>query len=186
MPRRPRRPGNRTKGGRPALPRDPVVTTELLDHRARMAPGIPTEDLMKQRAGIPIEILAAMPCPDRGEPFRAITEDQRRAGEQYGELVHRWRRLHQVPDDTCQRTGIDRGDHDPRYVENVDGSMAKALAALDRVSPVARAATESICVDDFMGRAADRTPVGRRIRASIRDGLDALCNVFHVGARRAA
>ena len=186
MARRARRRGNRSNGGRPRAPVAPVVTPELLEHRQRAAPGIPTEDLMKQRAGVPLEILAAMLCPDRGGSHKAISEDQRQAGEQYGELVQRWRRLHQVPDDTRQRTGIDRGDHDPKYVENVDASMAKALVALDRVSPVARAATESICVDDFMGRAADRTPVGRRIRASIRDGLDALCNVFHVGARRAA
>jgi hypothetical protein len=113
------------------------------------------------------------------------------AGEQYGELVHRWRRdCTKMPDDTRQRTGIDRGDHVDSEVtsQNVnDGSMAKVAGrARQTCRRFARAATESICVDDFMGRAADRTPVGRRIRASIRDGLDALCNVFHVGARRAA
>jgi hypothetical protein len=187
MPRRPRRPGNRTKGGRPALPRDPVVTTELLDHRARMAPGIPTEDLMKQRAGIPIEILAAMPCPDRADGRNAIGEAHRLAGEQYAELVQRWRRLHQVPDDTRQRAGVGRGDDvDPSHVQTVDARMAEVQSALDKLPPFARAVTESICVDEFMGRVVDRTPIGAKMRAGLREGLDALCGVFRVASRRAA
>jgi hypothetical protein len=128
MPRRSRRPGNRTKGGRPALPRDPVVTTELLDHRARMAPGIPTEDLMKQRAGIPIEILAAMPCPDRGEPFRKrsakISAGPANSMASWciggGGCTRCPMTLGSAPASTVATTT-------PRYVENVDASMAKAL-----------------------------------------------------------
>ena len=187
MARRQRRSGNRSKGGRPRAPVDPVVSPQLLAHRQRTAPGIPTEDLMKQRAGVPLEILAAMPCPDRGGSHKAISEDQRQAGEQYGELVHRWRRLHQVPDDTRQKAGVGRGDDvDPRHVETINARMADAQAALDKLAPFARVVTESICVDDFMGRAGDRSSLGRRTRDALRDGLSALCAVFRVASRRAA
>ena len=187
MPRRPRRPGNRTKGGRPALPRDPVVTTELLDHRARMAPGIPREDLMKQRAGIPIEILAAMPCPDHNDGRKSIGEAHRLAGEQYAELVQRWRRLHQVPDDTRQRAGEGRGDDvDPSHVQTVDARMAEVQSALDNIPAFSRAVVESICVDEFMGRCVDRSPIGVKMRAALREGLTALCGVFRVPAKRTA
>lgn len=73
--KRPRRSGNRSNGGRPRTPVEPVVTEQLLSQRQRRAPGIPTEDLMKQRAGVPLEILAAMPCPD-GDHRHVIGEPE--------------------------------------------------------------------------------------------------------------
>lgn len=140
---------------------------------------------MHQRAGVPLEILAVMSNPD-GEG-KAITEPMRLAGEQYRDLVHRWRRLHQVPDDTRQRAGVGRGDDvDPRHVETVNARMADAQAALDKVSPIARAVTEGVCIDDYMGRCVDRTAVGSRLRGALREGLTALCGVFRVANRRAA
>lgn len=141
---------------------------------------------MKQRAGVPLEILAAMSCPDHGGQ-RVITEPMRLAGEQYAELVHRWRRLHQVPDDTRQRVGVGRGeDVDPAHVEKIDARMAEAQAALDKIPAFSRAVVESICVDEFMGRCVDRSPIGRKMRGGLREGLTALCGVFRVPARRAA
>lgn len=142
---------------------------------------------MKQRAGIPLETLAATRCPDQVGDRRVITEAQRLAGEQYGELVHRWRRLHQVPDDTRQRAGVGRGgDVDPRHVETIDARMAEAAVVLDRLPAFARAVTESICVDEFLGRALDPTTIGRKMRDGLREGLTALCGVFRVAGKRAA
>jgi hypothetical protein len=182
---RQRRSGNRNKGGRPALPREPIVTNELLAHRQRAAPGIPMEDLMKQRAGVPLEILATMPSPEGSGPV--IGEAMRQAGEQMADLVQRWRRLHQVPDGTRQKvvTGAG-GEVDPRQVQMVNASMAEVQAALDKVSPIARAVTEAVCVDDYMGRCADRSLLGARLRVALREGLTALCQVFRVPAKRAA
>lgn len=140
---------------------------------------------MHQRAGVPLEILSVMPNPD-GDG-RAITEPMRLAGEQYGELVHRWRRLHQVPDDTRQRVGVGRGDDvDPRHVETVNARMAEVEAVLGKIPPFARAVVENVCIDDFMGRAVDRTNLGRKVREGLREGLTALCSVFRVPAKRAA
>ena len=142
---------------------------------------------MKQRAGIPIEILAAMPCPDHADGRKSIGEAHRLAGEQYAELVQRWRRLHQVPDDTRQRAGVGRGDDvDPRHVQTVDARMAEVQAALDKLPPFSRAVIEEVCVREYMGRCADRSPLGARLRAALREGLDALCGVFRVASRRAA
>ena len=186
MARRPRRRGNRSSGGRPRLERESVVTPELLAHRQRQSPGIPTEDLMKQRAGVPLEILAAMSCPD-DQGRHVIGEPQRLAGEQYAELVHRWRRLHQVPDDTRQRVGVGRGeDVDPRHVETINARMAEVQSALDKIPAFSRAVVESICVDEFMGRCVDRSTIGVKMRAALREGLTALCGVFRVPAKRAA
>lgn len=178
----PRRRQNRLKGknakGRPPLPRDPAVTDEAIAHRQRMAPGIPKEDLMKQRAGIPLEILATN---------NLITEPMRLAGEQFGEMVHRWRRMHQVPDGHRQRAaGGLSGEMDPRKVEAVDSAMRAAMAELDGCSVMARTVAESICVDEFMGRTIDRTAIGDRLRASLCEALTALCCVFRVPAKHAA
>lgn len=180
MPRKKNHQRLRGKGskGRPSkVPQGPAATEELLAHRQR-ATGLPREDLMKQRAGVPLEILAS-----RG----LITEPQRSAGEQYGALVHRWRRMHQVPDGRRQpEPGGLGGDMDPQKVELVDGAMKSAVAELDHTTPLARAAVESICVDEEMGRMLDSGDVGVRLRSALADGLTALCRVFKTPSRRAA
>lgn len=175
---RPKRLRGRNSRGRPPVPRDPAITDQQLAQRMKAAPGIPMEDIMKQRAGIPIEVLATR---------RDITEPMRLAGEQYGELVHRWRRMHQVPDGTRQKSaGGLGGDLDPRKVAVVNEAMRTATAALDRCSPMARVSVESICVDEFAGRMLDQSTVGDRLRESLREGLAALCDVFRVPSRHAA
>jgi hypothetical protein len=185
--KRQRRSGNRSSGGRPRTPPQPIMTEQQIAHRQRLAPGIPMEDLMKQRAGVPLETLAAMRCPDFNDGRMVIGETHRLAGEQFANLVQRWRRLHQIPDDTRQRAGVGRGqDVDPRHVETINARMAEVESALDGVPPFAGSVVESICIDDFMGRAVDNTPIGRKIREALREGLTALCGVFRVHAKRAA
>jgi len=179
MPRnRPHRLRGRNSRGRPPVPRDPAITDQQLAQRMKAAPGIPAEDIMKQRAGIPIEVLATR---------RDITEPMRLAGEQYGELVHRWRRMHQVPDGTRQKSaGGLGGDLDPAKVAVVNEAMRTATTVLDRCNPMARVTVESICVDEFTGRITDQTSVGDRLRDALREGLTALCGVFRVPSRCAA
>lgn len=168
----------RNSRGRPPAQHNGVVTQQQIDRRRQLVPGLSTEDLMKQRAGIPLEILAT-----RG----LVSEAQRSAGEQFGELVHRWRRLHQVPDDRRQKIGGPvGGEMDPRQVAKVNDAMNTATAALGICTPLARAAVESVCVDEEIGRLLDSSPIGARLTHALLDGLNALGRVFKVSSRRAA
>lgn len=177
--RRPNRLRSRNSKGRPPVLRETVATDELLAHRQRVAPNLTREDLMKQRAGVPIEVLLVR---------RFITEAQRSAGEQYGELVRSWRRLHSVPDGRLQPSrGISNADPDPRTVRKVAAEMEAVQAELARsTTALARAAIETVCVDEEIGRILDQTVLGERLRAHLIDGLDSLCVVFRVRKDRAA
>lgn len=177
--RRQNRLRSRNSRGRPPVVRETVATDELLAHRQRNAPNLSREDLMKQRAGVPLEVLLVR---------REITEAQRAAGEQYGELVRSWRRLHSIPDGRLQPSrGISDADPDPRLVRRVADEMEAVTTQLQRATTaLARAALDSVCVDEEIGRTLDQTELGARLRAHLVDGLDSLCIVFKVRKDRAA
>lgn len=163
--------------GRPPVIREAVATDELLAHRQRLT-GLPMEDLMKQRAGVPLETLASR---------KLITEAQRSAGEQYASLVQRWRRMHNIPDGNRQPAKGGVGvELDPRKVEQVDAAMNAVLAELNNTTALVRAVLDSVCVDEEVGRLLDHSGLGARLLAALQDGLTALGRVFKTPAQRAA
>jgi hypothetical protein len=182
MARKRLNPRRRHKCGKPVLePRDPVVTPELLDQRRRITPGLEDAKLMDQRAGVALDQLLTL---------KHITPAQRDAGEEYGSLVRKWRRLHGVPNDHRQRASAagNGGDIDPAQVERANAQIDAASRRLGQVKAAAlvRVVVDSVCVDEVLGRVLDRGELGDRLRAALTAGLDALALEFRLSQKRAA